>query len=156
MYDRTSLARTHTYACFAMLRSAANAAPCLAAAQESRDLVQRLRSHTPAPSSSSTPSPPLCLYVIYRMLVPIFTLKLNQKILPRLVTVGSYDGVHPSLTAATHGGKVVYLIAPVLNRAHHKQATLAPSKFTIETFQHTEGESKYMLKICYINCMLLL
>ena len=55
------------------------------------------------------------LLVIYKMLVPIFTLKLNQKILPRLVTVGSYDGVHPSLTAATHGGKVVYhnnIIAP--------------------------------------------
>jgi hypothetical protein len=41
-----------------------------------------------------------------KMLVPIFTLKLNQKILPRLVTVGSYDGIHPSLTAATTGGKV--------------------------------------------------
>lgn len=40
------------------------------------------------------------------MFVPIFTLKLNQKILPRLVTVGKYDGVHASLTAATNGGKV--------------------------------------------------
>ena len=44
------------------------------------------------------------------MLVPIFTLKLNQKILPRLVTVGSYDGIHPSLTAATTGGKVQALM----------------------------------------------
>ncbi len=42
-----------------------------------------------------------------KMLVPIFTLKLNQKIFPRLVTVGHYDGKHPSLTAATNGGKVV-------------------------------------------------
>lgn len=41
-----------------------------------------------------------------KMLVPIFTLKLNQKIFPRLVTVGQYDGKHPSLTAATNGGKV--------------------------------------------------
>ena len=41
-----------------------------------------------------------------KMLVPIFTLKLNQKIFPRLVTVGNYDGKHPSLTAATNGGKV--------------------------------------------------
>lgn len=41
-----------------------------------------------------------------KMFVPIFTLKLNQKILPRLVTVGKYDGVHASLTAATNGGKV--------------------------------------------------
>ena len=40
------------------------------------------------------------------MLVPIFTLKLNQKIIPRLVTVGRYDGKHPCLTAATSGGKV--------------------------------------------------
>ena len=40
------------------------------------------------------------------MLVPIFTLKLNQKIFPRLVTVGKYDGQHPCLTAATNGGKV--------------------------------------------------
>lgn len=40
------------------------------------------------------------------MLVPIFTLKLNQKIFPRLVTVGAYDGKHPCLTGATNGGKV--------------------------------------------------
>ena len=41
-------------------------------------------------------------------LVPIFTLKLNQKIFPRLVTVGKYDGKHPCLTAATNGGKVEF------------------------------------------------
>ena len=40
------------------------------------------------------------------MLIPIFTLKLNQKIIPRTVTVGNYDGKHPSLTAATSAGKV--------------------------------------------------
>ena len=39
-------------------------------------------------------------------MIPVFTLKLNQKILPRLVTVGKYDGIHPSLTAATNGNKV--------------------------------------------------
>ena len=38
--------------------------------------------------------------------MPVFTLKLNQKIVPRLVTVGRYDGSHPCLTAATSGGKV--------------------------------------------------
>ena len=43
------------------------------------------------------------------MLVPIFTLKLNQKISPRLVTVGQYDGQHACLTAATSGGKVSFL-----------------------------------------------
>ncbi|XP_069496392.1 BBSome complex member BBS2 [Ambystoma mexicanum] len=40
------------------------------------------------------------------MLVPVFTLKLNHKINPRMVTVGKYDGVHPCLTAATQAGKV--------------------------------------------------
>lgn len=43
-------------------------------------------------------------------MVPVFTLKLNQKIIPRLVTVGQYDGKHPSLTAATNGGKVQYIL----------------------------------------------
>ncbi|KAG8437672.1 hypothetical protein GDO86_008397 [Hymenochirus boettgeri] len=40
------------------------------------------------------------------MLVPIFTLKLNHKINPRMVAIGKYDGVHPCLTAATQAGKV--------------------------------------------------
>ncbi|KAG9467357.1 Bardet-Biedl syndrome 2 protein isoform X2 [Eleutherodactylus coqui] len=40
------------------------------------------------------------------MLVPIFTLKLNHKINPRMVAVGKYDGTHPCLTAATQAGKV--------------------------------------------------
>ena len=45
--------------------------------------------------------------ICIKMLVPIFTLKLNQKIFPRLVTIGKYDGKHPCLTAATNGSKVV-------------------------------------------------
>ncbi|XP_063294308.1 Bardet-Biedl syndrome 2 protein isoform X1 [Pelobates fuscus] len=40
------------------------------------------------------------------MLVPIFTLKLNHKINPRMVSVGKYDGIHPCLTAATQAGKI--------------------------------------------------
>ncbi|XP_072374634.1 BBSome complex member BBS2 isoform X1 [Scyliorhinus torazame] len=40
------------------------------------------------------------------MLVPVFTLKLNHRINPRMVTVGKYDGIHPCLTAATQAGKV--------------------------------------------------
>ena len=40
------------------------------------------------------------------MLVPIFTLKLNHNINPRMVTVGKFDGIHPCLTAATQAGKV--------------------------------------------------
>uniref|UniRef100_A0A3P9KX41 Bardet-Biedl syndrome 2 protein homolog n=1 Tax=Oryzias latipes TaxID=8090 RepID=A0A3P9KX41_ORYLA len=40
------------------------------------------------------------------MMVPIFTLKLNHKINPRMVTIGKFDGVHPCLTAATQAGKV--------------------------------------------------
>ncbi|XP_032086552.1 Bardet-Biedl syndrome 2 protein isoform X1 [Thamnophis elegans] len=40
------------------------------------------------------------------MLVPVFSLKLNHKILPRGVALGRYDGTHPCLTAATQAGKV--------------------------------------------------
>nr|XP_006641485.1 PREDICTED: Bardet-Biedl syndrome 2 protein isoform X1 [Lepisosteus oculatus] len=40
------------------------------------------------------------------MLVPVFTLKLNHRINPRMVAVGRFDGVHPCLTAATQAGKV--------------------------------------------------
>ena len=40
------------------------------------------------------------------MLVPIFTLKLGQKIHSRRVTIGRYDGQRPCLTAATTAGKV--------------------------------------------------
>ena len=40
------------------------------------------------------------------MLVPVFTLKLNHKINPRMVTIGKYDGTHPNLTAGTTAGKV--------------------------------------------------
>jgi Bardet-Biedl syndrome 2 protein len=40
------------------------------------------------------------------MFVPLFTLNLNQKILPGRVTIGEYDGKHPCLTAATIGEKV--------------------------------------------------
>ena len=39
-------------------------------------------------------------------MIPVFTLKLNQKILPRLVTVGKYDGEHSCITAGTNGNKV--------------------------------------------------
>ncbi|NXU48862.1 BBS2 protein, partial [Turnix velox] len=40
------------------------------------------------------------------MLVPVFTLKLNHKILPRMVALGRFDGTHPCLAAATQAGKV--------------------------------------------------
>uniref|UniRef100_H3DMY8 Bardet-Biedl syndrome 2 protein homolog n=1 Tax=Tetraodon nigroviridis TaxID=99883 RepID=H3DMY8_TETNG len=46
------------------------------------------------------------------MLVPIFTLKLNHKINPRMVAVGTFDGVHPCLTAATQAGKKVFIHNP--------------------------------------------
>ncbi len=42
------------------------------------------------------------------MLVPIFSLKLNNKICARTVSVGRYDGIHPCLTAATLAGKVAF------------------------------------------------
>uniref|UniRef100_A0A8B9FPX2 Bardet-Biedl syndrome 2 protein homolog n=1 Tax=Amazona collaria TaxID=241587 RepID=A0A8B9FPX2_9PSIT len=40
------------------------------------------------------------------MLVPVFTLKLSHKILPRMVALGRFDGMHPCLAAATQAGKV--------------------------------------------------
>ncbi|KAJ8947859.1 hypothetical protein NQ318_010005 [Aromia moschata] len=45
------------------------------------------------------------------VLRPVFTLELNYKIIPGLVTLGKYDGTHPSLTAATSTDKVVKEIA---------------------------------------------
>eukprot|EP00731_Ephydatia_muelleri_P025424 Em0017g507a len=54
------------------------------------------------------------------MFAPVFTLKLNQKIFPRLVTVGKYDGKHPSLTAATTGNKV-FLHSP------HRRTSPSPN-----------------------------
>lgn len=42
------------------------------------------------------------------MLVPIFSLKLNNKICARTVSIGRYDGIHPCLTAATLAGKVSF------------------------------------------------
>ncbi|XP_060066741.1 Bardet-Biedl syndrome 2 protein homolog [Ylistrum balloti] len=41
------------------------------------------------------------------MLVPIFNLKINHKVNPRMVTIGKYDGVQASLTCATTAGKVL-------------------------------------------------
>ncbi|XP_044745857.1 Bardet-Biedl syndrome 2 protein-like [Coccinella septempunctata] len=38
---------------------------------------------------------------------PVFTLELNYKIIPGLVTIGKYDGTHPCLTAATSTEKVL-------------------------------------------------
>ncbi|KAM9607566.1 BBSome complex member BBS2 isoform 1-T1 [Trichechus inunguis] len=40
------------------------------------------------------------------MLLPVFTLKLRHKIIPRMVAIGRYDGTHPCLAAATQADKV--------------------------------------------------
>ncbi|CAG9855973.1 unnamed protein product [Phyllotreta striolata] len=42
-----------------------------------------------------------------RVVRPVFTLELNYKIIPGLVTVGKYDGTHPCITAATTTDKVL-------------------------------------------------
>ena len=39
-------------------------------------------------------------------MLPLFTLKLNHKLVPGLVTLGVFDGTYPCLTAATSGDKV--------------------------------------------------
>jgi Bardet-Biedl syndrome 2 protein len=54
------------------------------------------------------------------MLVPIFSLKLNNKISARTVVVGKYDGLHPCLTAATLAGKVF------IHNPHRKYSIAAP------------------------------
>ncbi|XP_060041501.1 Bardet-Biedl syndrome 2 protein [Erinaceus europaeus] len=55
------------------------------------------------------------------MLLPVFTLKLRHKIIPRMVAVGRYDGTHPCLTAATQAGKV-FIHNPHL-RSHYSSAS---------------------------------
>ncbi|KAG7166018.1 Bardet-Biedl syndrome 2 protein homolog [Homarus americanus] len=40
------------------------------------------------------------------MLIPVFTINLNQKILPGRVCIGKYDGAHSCLTASTTADKV--------------------------------------------------
>ncbi|XP_013786899.1 Bardet-Biedl syndrome 2 protein homolog [Limulus polyphemus] len=40
------------------------------------------------------------------MLMPVFTLNLNHKILPHRLTIGKFDGIHPCLTAATAADKI--------------------------------------------------
>ena len=41
------------------------------------------------------------------MFVPIFTLNLNQKLLPGRISIGEFDGEHPCLVAATTGERVL-------------------------------------------------
>ncbi|XP_046985484.1 Bardet-Biedl syndrome 2 protein homolog isoform X1 [Schistocerca americana] len=41
------------------------------------------------------------------MALPVFTINLNHKILPGLVTIGKYDGTHACLTAATTADQVL-------------------------------------------------
>ncbi|XP_043234328.1 Bardet-Biedl syndrome 2 protein homolog [Amphibalanus amphitrite] len=40
-------------------------------------------------------------------MLPLFTLKLNHKLVPGLVTLGVFDGTYPCLTAATSGDKLL-------------------------------------------------
>ena len=42
------------------------------------------------------------------MFVPVFTLNLNQKLLPGRVSIGSFDGERPCLVAATVAEKVTH------------------------------------------------
>lgn len=41
-----------------------------------------------------------------KLIRPVFTLELEHKLVPGLVTIGKYDGTHPCLTAATTADKV--------------------------------------------------
>ena len=42
------------------------------------------------------------------MLKTVFTLKLDEKILPKKVAIGKFDGNNPCIVAATHTDKVVF------------------------------------------------
>ncbi|KAJ3649377.1 hypothetical protein Zmor_021125 [Zophobas morio] len=42
-----------------------------------------------------------------KLIRPVFTLELNYKLVPGLVTIGKYDGTHPCLTAATTADKIL-------------------------------------------------
>lgn len=59
------------------------------------------------------------------MLIPVFSLKLAHKIIPRLLTVGKYDGVHPCLTGGTNGGRVGYVDWLVLQQMVHNREFIA-------------------------------
>ena len=52
------------------------------------------------------------------MFVPIFTLNLNQKLLPGRISIGEFDGEHPCLVAATTGERVL------IHSPHQKQRGL--------------------------------
>ncbi|XP_022913757.2 BBSome complex member BBS2-like [Onthophagus taurus] len=49
---------------------------------------------------------------------PVFTLDLNYKIIPGLVTIGKYDGTHPCITAATTADKIL------IHSPHRKTSTI--------------------------------
>eukprot|EP01112_Ceratiomyxa_fruticulosa_P008405 TRINITY_DN2178_c0_g3_i1.p1 TRINITY_DN2178_c0_g3~~TRINITY_DN2178_c0_g3_i1.p1 ORF type:complete len:691 (+),score=149.61 TRINITY_DN2178_c0_g3_i1:135-2207(+) len=51
------------------------------------------------------------------MLIPAFHLSLNNTILSGLVTVGKFDGVHPSITCATSAGKL-FVHSPHQKKEH--------------------------------------
>ncbi|KAM7287673.1 Bardet-Biedl syndrome 2 protein homolog [Ixodes scapularis] len=53
------------------------------------------------------PTEKMAAYKGRESLEPVFTFHLNQKIQPRKVTVGKYDGLHACLTAATASDKVL-------------------------------------------------
>lgn len=48
----------------------------------------------------------LLFYNLINMAIPLFSLQLRYNIIPRLVTIGKYDGSHHCLTAATSENKV--------------------------------------------------
>ncbi|CAH1100216.1 unnamed protein product [Psylliodes chrysocephalus] len=50
---------------------------------------------------------------------PVFTLELNYKIIPGLVTIGKYDGTHSCITAATSTDKVL------IHSPHRKNSAIA-------------------------------
>ena len=86
------------------------------------------------------------LFEQYSMLVPIFSLKLNHSVLPRTVSVGKFDAIHPSLVCGINGGKVtiyhyfsfsaLYLIRMLFNKYWSIYNIIALLHFFFEEYVH--------------------
>lgn len=68
------------------------------------------------------------------MFVPIFTLNLNQKLLPGRISIGEFDGEHPCLVAATTGERVL------IHNPHQKLRGPTAPAGRMESTQHVNQD----------------
>lgn len=74
------------------------------------------------------------------MATPLFSLQLRHNIIPRLVTIGKYDGSHHCLTAATSENKVslILLIYNLLISFN-----IISDKFMASIYMHCDAMKHY-------------